>query len=230
MPPHRLHSWNLTPSEAIHAQQELVRRRVLAWDGRRVETVAGVDVSVKARRARGAIVVLRFPDLDPIEQATAEAEVTFPYVPGLLTFREGPVILTAWRRLTTQPDVLLFDGQGIAHPRGMGLATHMGLWLDCPSIGVAKTKLYGIHEAPGPDRGDAAPLLDEKDPERIIGSVLRTRSGANPVFVSPGHRIDVEHATSLTLACCTRYRLPETTRAAHRAAGEKPKDRRVQRG
>jgi len=219
MVPRRLHSWDLSPKEAIRVQRELSPRLVLSWDDRKVASVAGVDVSVKAGRARAAIVVLRYPDLDPIEGATAEADAVFPYVPGLLTFREGPVILAAWERLRSEPDLLLFDGQGIAHPRRMGLAAHVGLWLDRPSIGVAKSRLYGVHEPPSPDRGGTSDLYDEKNPERIIGSVLRTRSGVKPVFVSPGHRIDIEHAIEFTFACCTRYRLPETTRWAHRVAG-----------
>jgi deoxyribonuclease V len=215
----RLHRWDLSPKEAVRIQRELSPRLVLAWDGREVASVAGVDVSVKGGRARAAIVVLRFPDLEPIEGATAEADVAFPYVPGLLTFREGPVILGAWERLRSKPDLLLFDGQGIAHPRRMGLAAHVGLWLNRPSVGVAKSRLYGVHEPPGPDRGDASDLYDERDPARIIGTVLRTRSGVKPVFVSPGHRIDAEHAVEFAFACCTRYRLPETTRWAHRVAG-----------
>ncbi len=215
----RLHRWDLSPKEAIRLQRELSRRTILSWGGDEVRSVAGVDVSVKGDRARAAIVVLGFPGFAPIEGATAEADAVFPYVPGLLTFREGPVILAAWEKLRSRPDLLLFDGQGIAHPRGIGLAAHMGLWLDRPSVGVAKSRLYGTYESPGPNRGDAAELLDEKDPGRVIGAVLRTRSGVKPVFVSPGHRIDVQRATEFTLACCTRYRLPETTRWAHRVAG-----------
>ena len=219
MVPRRLHSWDLSPKEAIRVQRELARRLVLSWDDRKVASVAGVDVSVEAGRARAAIVVLRYPDLEPIEGATAEADAVFPYVPGLLTFREGPVILDAWEKLRSEPDLLLFDGQGIAHPRRMGLAAHVGLWLDRASVGVAKSRLYGAYEPPGPNRGDSACLRDEGDLERIIGSVLRTRTDVKPVFVSPGHRIDVEHAAEFTLACCTGYRLPETTRWAHRVAG-----------
>ena len=216
---HELHAWNLSPKEAIRLQRELSHRLLLSWASREVTSVAGVDVSVKAGRARAAIVALSYPGLKPIEAVTAEVDAVFPYVPGLLTFREGPVILTAWEKLSSRPDLLLFDGQGIAHPRGMGLAAHMGLWLDLPSLGVAKSRLYGVHEPPGPNRGDSSPLLDQADPERVIGSVLRTRSDVKPLFVSPGHRIDVERATEFTLACCTRYRLPETTRWAHRVAG-----------
>lgn len=219
MPRSTLHRWDLSPKEAIRVQRELAGHLVLSWDGRDVSTVAGIDVSVKGGIARAAIVVLRYPDLEPIEGVTAEANATFPYVPGLLTFREGPVILNAWERLRSKPDLLLFDGQGIAHPREMGLAAHVGLWLDRPSVGVAKSRLYGMYEPPGPNRGDRADLLDEKNPKQIVGSVLRTRNNVKPVFVSPGHRIDVEHATAFTLACCTRYRLPETTRWAHHTAG-----------
>jgi deoxyribonuclease V len=214
-----LHAWGLSPKEAIRVQCNLSRRLVLSWDGRRVTSVAGVDVSVKDRHARAAIVVLSYPDLEPVEGVTADAAAVFPYVPGLLTFREGPVVLAAWERLQSQPDLLLFDGQGIAHPRAMGLAAHIGLWLDRPSLGVAKSRLYGVHEPPGPNRGDITDLIDEKDPERVIGSVLRTRAGVKPLFVSPGHRIDVKRATEFALACCGRYRLPETTRWAHRVAG-----------
>lgn len=215
----RLHAWKLSPREAIQLQRELSRRLVLSWDGRDVTSVAGVDVSVKDGRSRAAIVALSFPDLEPIEAVTTEADAVFPYVPGLLTFREGPVILATWEKLKSRPDLLLFDGQGIAHPRDMGLAAHIGLWLDRPSIGVAKSRLYGVHDPPGPSKGDIADLLDERDPDRVIGSVLRTRSNVKPVFVSPGHRMDVKHANEFTLACCTRYRLPETTRWAHRVAG-----------
>ncbi len=214
-----LHRWDVSPKEAIRLQRELSDRRILSWDEREVASVAGIDVSVKAGRARAAIVILSFPDLEQIESVTAETDAVFPYVPGLLTFREGPVILGAWEKLRGKPDLLLFDGQGIAHPRGMGLAAHMGLWLDRPSLGVAKSRLYGMHEPPGPTKGEIADLIDEKDPERILGAVLRTRTDVKPVFVSPGHRIDVGHAVAFTLACCTRYRLPETTRWAHRVAG-----------
>jgi len=217
-----LHSWDLSPKEAMRLQSELAKDLIRSWDGRSVMSVAGIDVSVSGRRARAAIVVLGFPDLAPIEGVIAEADVAFPYVPGLLSFREGPVILAAWARLRRRPDLLLFDGQGIAHPRGMGLAAHVGLWLDRPSIGVAKSRLYGLHEPPGRERGDAAALRDEKDPRQVIGAVLRTRCDVNPVFVSPGHRMDVQAATRFALACCTRYRLPETTRWSHRVAGGEP--------
>ena len=214
-----LHSWTLEPGEAIKVQAALRERLVLAWDGRELRTVGGVDVSVKGETARAAIVVLSYPELEPIEDVIADAPLVFPYIPGLLTFREGPAILAAWQRLGTVPDFLMFDGQGIAHPRGIGIAAQMGLWLKRPSIGVAKSWLYGVYTAPGSQRGDAAELRDKHDPTRVIGQVLRTRSGVKPVYVSPGHLIDVPHSVELVLACCTRYRLPEPTRRAHQVAG-----------
>lgn len=194
---------------------------MLRWDGRTISTVGGVDVAFDGPRARAAAVVLRYPDLEPIEQVTADVPISFPYVPGLLTFREGPAVLAAWKRLKMKPDLILFDGQGIAHPRAMGVAAHMGLWLECPTIGVAKSRLYGRHDDPGPDRGDAADLLDEQDPTRVIGAVLRTRVGVKPAYVSPGHLIDVAQCVAFVLSCCTRYRLPEPTRLAHELAGDK---------
>jgi deoxyribonuclease V len=214
-----LHTWDLAPGQAMALQGELRERLVLAWDGRAIATVGGVDVHVKEGRSRAAIVVLSYPELDVLDAATAEGPVAFPYVPGLLAFREGPVVLMAWERLEHKPDLLLFDGQGIAHPRGIGLAAHVGLWLGRPSIGVAKTRLYGHHGEPGPMRGEGADLRDQRDPSRVIGCVLRTRTNVKPVYVSPGQLIDVPHADEFVLGCCTRYRLPEPIRWAHRVAG-----------
>lgn len=217
--PAPLHSWHLTADEAASLQAELALRLVLCWDGRDVTCVGGVDVAVKGETARCAIVVLRYPDLSLLTAALAEAPVTFPYIPGLLSFREGPAILAAWERLERHPDLLLFDGQGIAHPRRLGIAAQMGLWLDCPTIGVAKSRLYGRHREPGPNRGDWAWLHDERNPEQVIGAVVRTRAGVRPVYVSPGHRMDVAHAVTFVLACCRGFRLPEPTRLAHHLAG-----------
>jgi deoxyribonuclease V len=212
-----LHPWTLDPDEAIQLQAGLRERLVLAWDGRPVSTVGGVDVSLAGDLARAAIVVMRYPDLTLLTTVTADTPLLFPYIPGLLAFREGPAVLAAWERLPLRPDLLLFDGQGIAHPRGLGIAAHMGLWLETPTIGVAKSRLYGHHDEIGPRVGDRAALRDEHDPSRVIGVVLRTREGANPIYVSPGHLMDVEQAASFVLACCRGYRLPEPTRWAHRA-------------
>ena len=214
-----LHPWTLDPKQAIQIQTQLRDRLVLSWDGREVRTVGGADVAFKGQRARAAIVVLSYPNLTPIENATADRAIEFPYIPGLLTFREGPAILAAWRKLRTKPDLLLFDGQGIAHPRAMGIAAHVGLWFKRPSIGVAKSRLYGHHTSVGPIRGEAADLFDERDPARVIGAVLRTRTNVKPVYVSPGHLIDVPHAVEFALNCCTKYRLPEPIRWAHKFAG-----------
>jgi deoxyribonuclease V len=217
-----LHPWTLDPEEAIKVQSALRERLVLAWDDRPVTTVGGVDVDLEEDVARAAIVVLRYPDLTPLEGVTADAPLVFPYIPGLLAFREGPAVLAAWEKLQREPDLLMFDGQGIAHPRGLGIASQMSLWLELPTIGVAKSRLYGRHAEPGPKRGDSAELFDERDRMRVIGAVLRTREKTNPLYISPGHLIDVKHAIEFVLACCAGYRLPEPTRWAHKfAAGEK---------
>ena len=201
----------------MRVQAELRQRLVLQWDKRPVHTVGGVDMSVKTETAHAAIVVLSYPELKPIEAVISDAPLVFPYIPGLLSFREGPAVLLAWNQLQNKPDLLLFDGQGIAHPRGIGIASQMGLWLERPTIGVAKSRLYGRHEEVGPQRGDRADLLDKNG--NIIGTVLRTREKTNPLYISPGHLMDVEHATHFVLNCATGYRLPEPTRWAHRVAG-----------
>lgn len=217
-----LHLWTLNPDEAAKIQSALRERLVLTWDGRPVATVGGVDVDLEEATARAAIVVLRYPDLTPLEGVTADAPLVFPYVPGLLAFREGPAVLAAWEKLQTKPDLLMFDGQGIAHPRGIGIASQMGLWLERPSIGVAKSRLYGGFAAPpGPRRGEAAELRDERDRTRAIGAVVRARDNVNPLYISPGHLIDLPHSLEFVLKCCTGYRLPEPTRWAHKlGAGE----------
>ncbi len=215
-----LHAWTVDPEEAARIQLELRGRLTLAWEERAVRTIAGIDVSIPdAGRARAAIVILSYPALKPLEAATAVVPLTFPYIPGLLSFREGPAVAAAWERLGTDPDLLMFDGQGIAHPRGIGIAAHMGLWLGKPSIGVAKSRLYGRHAEPGPLRGDFADLRDPRAGDRIIGAVVRSKDNVKPLYVSPGDRIDVLHSIEFALSCCTRYRLPEPTRWAHRVAG-----------
>ena len=213
-----LHDWNLTPEEAIQVQMDLRARLDLTWNETRVvTTIGGIDSSFPGELARCSIVVLRYPELTPLEGVTADVPLVFPYIPGLLSFREGPAVLAAWDKLTVKPDLLMFDGQGIAHPRGIGIAAQMGLWLERPSVGVAKSRLYGKHEAVGVQRGNRVALLDNRG--NTIGSVLRTRERTNPLYVSPGHLIDVEHATKFVLACCIGYRLPEPTRWAHKVAG-----------
>ena len=213
----KLHNWNLTPEEAARVQTDLRDRLVLTWDQRPVTTIAGVDVSIKTEWARAAIVVLRYPELTPFEAVTADAPLVFPYIPGLLSFREGPAVLAAWSQLQNKPDLLMFDGQGIAHPRGIGIAAQMGLWLERPTIGVAKSRLYGRHAEVGLQRGDRADLLGKN--RNVIGAVLRTREKTNLLYISPGHLMDVQHAVEFVLACLAGYRLPEPTRWAHKVAG-----------
>lgn len=212
----QLHPWDLDPEQAIQQQLRLRERLLLTWDERPVEIVGGVDVSFAGDRARAGIVLMSFPELKPLTAVTAEAPLTFPYIPGLLSFREGPAVLAAWEKLSLKPDLLLFDGQGIAHPRGVGIASQMGLWLETPTIGVAKSRLCGRHAPVGQRFGDWSDLYDERQPDRVIGAALRTREKTNPLYISPGHLIDLKHAITFVLACCRGYRLPEPTRWAHR--------------
>lgn len=214
-----LHPWHLNPDDAVALQKALASRlQTRAGPALTdIRTVAGVDVSVRDEVSCAAIVVLRFPALTILEVSQAQAPTPFPYIPGLLSFREGQVILAAYERLTITPDVLIFDGQGQAHPRRLGIAAHIGLWLELPTIGCAKSRLTGFHYEPGQNRGDFTPLLNAR--REIIGTVLRTRTAVKPVYVSPGHLCDLHSAVQIVLACTTRYRLPEPIRAAHAAAG-----------
>jgi deoxyribonuclease V len=211
------HAWDVTPAEAM-AIQERLRSAVLARDDfGLVRHVAGVDVGFLRGNTvtRAAVVVLTFPDLQRADQAVVQRPTTFPYVPGLLSFREAPAILEALAQLAVNPDLLLCDGQGLAHPRHFGLACHVGLLSDIPSIGVAKTRLVGQHEPVPLSRGSWRPLMDRGEQ---IGAVLRTRDKVKPLYVSVGHRIGLASAVEYVLACAPKYRLPETTRQAHRLA------------
>lgn len=165
--------------------------------------------------ARAAVALFSFPSLELLQTTLAEVEISFPYVPGLLAFREGPAVLAALERMSIPPDMLMFDAQGIAHPRRMGLASHIGILLDIPSIGCAKSRLCGEYQPPEKHKGSWTPLYDN---DEIIGAVVRTRDNVRPVFVSVGHRVDLESAIDIVLSCTTRYRLPEPTRWAHRIA------------
>jgi deoxyribonuclease V len=210
-----VHSWDLSTTEAVALQKRLATDVVREDRLGPVRRVAGVDVGYGRRGgdARAAVVVLDLADLAVLESATASRAVVFPYVPGLLSFREAPVVIEALGKLRVQPDLLLCDGQGIAHPRRLGIASHLGLLLDIPSIGVAKSRLIGTHEDPGPRRGDRAPLTDKGE---VIGAVLRSRPGTKPIYVSIGHRVCLDMAVAFVMRCTTRFRLPETTRAADR--------------
>lgn len=206
----------LTPREAFELQREAADLVVTDAGDLAPRTVAGIDVSVKGPASQAAVAVLAFPSLAPVETATARMPVVFPYVPGLLAFREVPVVLAAFARLRSVPDLLMVDGHGFAHPRRFGVACHLGVALDLPAIGVGKTRFVGAHQEPGPRRGASVRLVDRGD---TIGRVVRTREGVKPVHVSVGHRISLGDAVRLVLRCCARFRLPEPIRAAHHAAG-----------
>jgi len=210
-----LHPWKVAPAEAMEIQRQLRARVSTESTLTTVQTVAGVDVGFKGNIAKAAVVVLNYPELAPLDQSVAELEVEFPYIPGLLAFREAPSILAAFEKLQVEPDLIIFDGQGLAHPRRMGIASHVGVILDRPSIGCAKSCLCGVHEEPGPERGSYAYLYDG---DEVIGAVVRTRTDVKPLYVSIGHRIDLETATEYVLNCCRGHRLPEPTRYAHQAA------------
>jgi deoxyribonuclease V len=215
-----LHSWQVTTAEAFEIQLRLASEVSRTSQLASPSYIAGVDISVDRVRdeARGAVVVLSYPELKLVETQVVNGKVDFPYVPGLLSFREAPLTLAAFERLETVPDLVLFDGQGIAHPRRLGLAAHLGLFLDVPSIGCAKSRLCGHHDTPGPEPGSYAELVDGGE---VIGAVLRTKLRTNPVYVSIGHRIDLQSAVNWVMRCCQGYRLPEPTRLAHLAAGGK---------
>ena len=211
------HSWDLTPKQAITIQQQL-RERVITSDClATVRHVAGIDVGFerKGEITRAAVAVLDFPGLALVETAISRQATRFPYVPGLLSFRELPAVLEAFEQLQQWPDLILCDGQGIAHPRRFGIACHLGLWLDTPSIGVAKSRLCGQHGTVPEPRGAWTSLTDKGE---RIGALLRTRANVKPVYISSGHRVSLETAVHYVMACTTRYRLPETTRCAHRLA------------
>ena len=215
---HALHSWDVSPEEARQIQNRL-RTQVVTTDRfGTINTVAGVDIGLKKDIARAAVVVLSFPELQVVDSVVTESPVRFPYIPGLLSFREIPPLLIAFSQLQTEPDLVIVDGQGIAHPRRFGLASHLGLVLDKPTIGCAKSRLWGRYEEPDLEQG-AYTYLTDKD--EVIGAVVRTRTNVRVVYVSIGHRISLDSARTWTLACCQGYRLPETTRHAHNAASGK---------
>ena len=205
---------------AARALQERLRAEVVPSDELGpIRTVAGLDCAFKegGRLTRAAVALLSFPELEFIEHAIAERPTDFPYIPGLLSFREVPALLMALEKLRRKPDLLLCDGQGYAHPRRFGLACHLGVASGLPSIGVAKSRLTGTHREPGLRVGSRAPL---KDGDEVIGAVLRTRTGVKPLYVSVGHRVGLDTAVGYALRCCRGYRLPETTRWADGLAAD----------
>lgn len=215
-------SISYSPAEAIQLQQELRSQvRIEHLDERIIHLIGGVDVGFPGRGtlARAAVVILEYPSLCRAGQAVAEVQATFPYIPGLLAFREIPAILAALEQLDGLPDVFMVDGQGLAHPRRIGIACHLGVVVDRPSLGCAKSLLVGRFGTLPETAGSVSDLLDRGE---VVGRVVRTRQGVKPVFISVGHRIDLDDAVRLVLACTTRYRLPEPTRQAHQLASTKP--------
>ena len=198
-------------------QLRLASRVRIAPLSRRVKSIAGVDVSVRDAIMTGCIAVFTYPALDLQEYAVVSMPQSIPYVPGYLSFREIPVIMRCYKKLHQKPDMLLVDGQGIAHPRMLGLASHLGILLNKPTIGCAKSHLFGSYRVPGKNRGAASVMSDH---ERELGIVLRTRQGVKPMFVSPGHLVDIEDCKTFVLTSSIKYRIPEPIRFAHKAAGD----------
>jgi deoxyribonuclease V len=214
----RLHPWNVTPAEAVEIQKDLKERVSLIDDFGKIERVGGADVSYKkgTDKATAATVVFSFPGLEVLEAQVVEGEVSFPYVPGLFSFREIPLLIPVLEKLKTPPHLMLVDGQGIAHPQRMGLAAHLGVLLDIPTFGCAKSRLIGTHEEPSKEKGAYTYLYDKGE---VIGAVVRTRTNISPVYVSTGHKISLPTAVEFVLKCTTKFRIPEPLRAAHIASG-----------
>lgn len=210
-----LHSWDLSAREAI-ALQKILAGQVEIQGGlpQELQRVAGVDVSYRRSgdQFHAAVVVLDYQSMCILETATASGEVFFPYIPGLLSFRELPILLQAFRKLSIPPDLILADAQGVAHPRRLGLASHLGLWLDLPTVGCAKSRLCGEGAVPNGERGAWTPLYDDGE---VVGRAVRTKARVKPLYISAGHKIDLQSAAEVVLQCCRGYRLPEPTRQAH---------------
>jgi deoxyribonuclease V len=215
----QLHDWSVTAAEAVALQRSLARQVDIHSPLWRWQRIAGGDISYSRRSSRlhAALVVLELPTLAVVDSSIVSMEVKFPYVPGLLSFRELPPLIAAWEGLGTEPDVVMLDGQGIAHPRRFGLACHFGLWLDKPCLGCAKTRLVGEYDEPGEEAGDTSPLRIGREQ---VGIVLRSARRAKPIFVSPGHKIDLASAEAVVRQVLGRYRMPLPTREAHLAANQ----------
>ncbi len=214
----QLHEWQVTAAQACEIQEKLASQVSIRSEVQSPRLIAGADISVSRPREMGtaAVVVLNYPELTVAETKTAQQKLGFPYRPGLLSFRESPLVLAAWQELRSLPDLLLVDGQGIAHPRRMGLACHLGLLLDVPTIGCAKSRLWGSHGMVPASPGD---FIELRDGGEVIGVALRTKENANPLYVSIGHKVDLQTAIIWVMRCCRGYRIPEPLRLAHLAAG-----------
>ena len=215
----RLHDWDLSPKEAIALQKKLAPQLVgdSPIDLKSINTVAGVDVSVKGGLTCACVVVLSYPDLELIETVCARQPTSYPYIPGLLTFREGPALESVFRKMQNEPDVFIFDGMGQMHPRRMGIAAHLGLWLGRPTMGCGKRHFIGEYQQPGNETGCLSTVTYQG---QRVGVVLRTRPNVKPIYVSVGHMADIESGVQLVLSCTPKFRLPLPIRLAHRAASE----------
>ena len=217
IPPHP--PWNVSPKEAIALQKTLQKNVSQKNCAKRIRFVAGADIATYKGSVIGfaGIIVMTFPGLEIVERVAVRTRISFPYIPGLLAFREGPVLLEAFSKLNHIPDLILIDGQGLAHPRYFGIACHIGILLDMPTIGCAKSRLYGHHQDPAWRRGSVRRLYDHRGD--VIGAVVRTRDHTRPIYVSVGHKTDLKTAIRYTLSCSPRYRIPEPTRQAHLFVG-----------
>lgn len=224
-----IHPWKVSVREAIRIQYNLKKKIILDRKLPRVRKIAGVDVAFPDdKEAVCAVCIFRYPELSLVEAVTSRKKIAFPYISGLLTFREGPAILEVFKKLKNRPDLVLFDGQGICHPRRMGIAAHMGIILDIPSIGCAKSHLYGVYKMPGENKGDFSYIYSGtktsgvgiygKHKKEILGVALRTRARVKPLFVSCGHKISLKQAIRLVLESCLRFRIPQPLRYAHQMA------------
>lgn len=215
---HRFHSWDVTPREAIRIQERIRAKVIARGHVPGLTLVAGADAAfdLQARRVFAAVVVLTFPAMEPVEAVVHQERLSFPYIPGLLSFREAPALLHAFEKVRHNPEAIFIDGHGLSHPRAAGIACHIGVCLDKPTIGCAKSLLIGTHRIPGLSRGAVTSLYDANS--NVIGAVVRTRDRVRPIFVSVGHKISLPHAIRLTLACGKGYRIPEPTRQADRLA------------
>ena len=214
-----LHPWNVSVEEAIQIQECLRNRIILRNTFSKVRTIGGGDVAYSKNEniLFGTIVVLSFPELETLDIARAKGKIPFPYIPSLLSFREGPILIKTFQKLKIKPDLIVFDAHGIAHPRGFGLASHMGLWFNLPSIGCAKTPLLGKFVNPSVIKGSFELIRKEG---KEVGAVLRTKEKVKPVFVSPGHRVDLLTSIQIVLATCHGFRIPEPLRKAHQISRE----------
>ena len=216
------HGWNVSPKEAIALQKSLREQVRLVPLSHPPKFIGGCDVSMNRFATEGfaGFVTLTYPELGLVDHAVVKDTIPFPYIPGLLSFREIPMLAKAWENLKTKPDVLLVDGVGIAHPRRMGIATHLGLVLGIPTVGCAKSVLTGVYDEPAREAGSVSYLHDPRNPKEIIGAALRTKDGVKPMFISPGHLITLEESVDIVRSCIRKYRLPEPTRLAHNTVNE----------